>query len=449
MYDFPPGLYTDVRVEKVFATVITFDREDLRECNIHEHEAALIRVFDGKRWYYASTTDPARIQEEIDALAALAGPAGAGRSVAGHPVVEKFIVSTGEYLQFTAEKNVASVPKEEKIRLLTSYFPVFQGAPLVKLWRAYYRDRRVEKAFYSSKGSRLVFDTQHTGFAFTFELARKEKKFSQGFEKAGSSFSELQEEKENLEDFLAKCTEFLDHARPVKPGKYTVVLAPEPAGVIAHESFGHKSEADFMMDNEKAMKEWAIGKKVGAEILSIVDDGNRPGTGYVPFDDEGTPAQATYLVKNGILAGRLHSVATAAALGEEPTGNARAISFEYEPIVRMTTTFILPGSKSKEELLGEVKEGILVEKVNHGTGHSTFTLMPTLAYRIKNGRIAGPVSISALTGDLFTTLAEIDGLSDRLELYHAFFSGCGKWEQAPLPVAFGGPYVRVRNLLVY
>ncbi|NLZ43389.1 MAG: TldD/PmbA family protein, partial [Clostridia bacterium] len=53
------------------------------------------------------------------------------------------------------------------------------------------------------------------------------------------------------------------------------------------------------------------------------------------------------------------------------------------------------------------------------------------------------------TGDLFTTLAEIDGLSDRLELYHAFFSGCGKWEQAPLPVAFGGPYVRVRNLLVY
>lgn len=449
MYDFPPGLYTDVRVEKVFATVITFDREDLRECNIHEHEAALIRVFDGRRWYYASTTDPARIQEEIDTLAALAGSAGARGTVDGHPLVERFAVSTGEYLQFTTGENLALIPKEEKIRLLTGYFPVFRSVLPLKLWEAAYRDRREEKEFYSSKGSRLVFPVQRAGFTFQIKLARGKRTFSDFFEKAGDSFSGLQGEKENLEGFLARCTEFLNHARPVKPGIYTVVLAPQPAGVFAHESFGHKSEADFMAGDEKMKEEWAIGKKVGAEILSIVDDGNRPGTGYVPFDDEGTPAQATYLVKNGILAGRLHSVATAAALGEEPTGNARAISFEYEPIVRMTTTFILPGSKSKEELLGEVKEGILVEKVNHGTGHSTFTLMPTLAYRIKNGRIAGPVSISALTGDLFTTLAEIDGLSDRLELYHAFFSGCGKWEQAPLPVAFGGPYVRVRNLLVY
>ncbi len=248
-----------------------------------------------------------------------------------------------------------------------------------------------------------------------------------------------------MERFLAECTEFLNYARPVKPGKHTVVLAPQPAGVFAHESFGHKSEADFMVGDKKMKEEWAIGKKVGAAILSIVDDGSRLGTGYVPFDDEGTPAQATYLVRNGILTGRLHSAATAATLGEEPTGNARAVNFEYEPIVRMTTTFILPGNKSKEELLGEVKEGILVEKVCYGTGHSTFTLVPTLAYRIKKGKNTGPVNISAITGDLFTTLGEINGLSDRLELSPG---GCGKWEQTPLPVGFGGPYVRVRNLLV-
>ncbi|WP_276318583.1 hypothetical protein [Marinitoga lauensis] len=41
------------------------------------------------------------------------------------------------------------------------------------------------------------------------------------------------------------------------------MLSPEAAGVFAHESFGHKSEADFMIGDEKMKEEWQIGKKVG------------------------------------------------------------------------------------------------------------------------------------------------------------------------------------------
>ncbi len=44
MYDFPPGLYTDVRVEKVFETEINFIQEDLQGCRIREHETAFIRI---------------------------------------------------------------------------------------------------------------------------------------------------------------------------------------------------------------------------------------------------------------------------------------------------------------------------------------------------------------------------------------------------------------------
>ena len=51
-------------------------------------------------------------------------------------------------------------------------------------------------------------------------------------------------------------------------------------------------------------------------------------------------AKKTYLIKDGILTGRLHSATTAASLNEELTGNARALNFEFEPIVRMTTTYI-------------------------------------------------------------------------------------------------------------
>lgn len=103
----------------------------------------------------------------------------------------------------------------------------------------------------------------------------------------------------------------------MEAGVYPVILAPVVAGVFAHESFGHKSEADFMLGDETMKKEWALGTKVGADILSIYDSGIDFGRPY-PYDDEGTKATKTYLIKNGVLSGRLHSVSTAAILTNRP-----------------------------------------------------------------------------------------------------------------------------------
>jgi TldD protein len=79
---------------------------------------------------------------------------------------------------------------------------------------------------------------------------------------------------------------------------------------------------------------------------------------------------------------------------------------------------------------------------------STFTIAPSLAYYIKNGKIAEPVNISVVTGNVMETLNEIDGLSNETEIMSFILGGCGKMEQFPLPVGFGGPYVRVNNLNV-
>ena len=95
-----------------------------------------------------------------------------------------------------------------------------------------------------------------------------------------------------------------------------------------------------MLSDESMRQEWQLGKQVGSSLLSIAECGEYPGSGYVPYDDEGTRARKNYLIKDGILAGRLHSAQTAAALGEDVTGNARAIDCTFEPIVRMTTIYI-------------------------------------------------------------------------------------------------------------
>ncbi|GAI52158.1 unnamed protein product, partial [marine sediment metagenome] len=161
---------------------------------------------------------------------------------------------------------------------------------------------------------------------------------------------------------LARRAAALLSAPQVKGGEYTVILDPILAGVFVHEAFGHLSESDFVYQNEQLRNIMALGRRFGARHLNIVDDATIPDLrGSYKYDDEGMPASKTYLIREGILEGRLHSRETAAKMGEPPTGNARAISYFFPPIVRMTNTFIEPGNSSFEDMLGDIKEGVYLK----------------------------------------------------------------------------------------
>lgn len=443
MFIFPRNLYTDVRIEEVFETKIFYTMENLDENKTRHYKAAFIRVFDGIKWYYSSTTDISNIQKEIDNLASLATP---NENIYDHPVIKKLEANSGNFITFT-DNDISKVPKERKLSLLLPYFKYIKN-PFIKMYSFKYIDERKVKNIYSSKGSNLTFDSQRAGFSLRFNMADGEKQLTDAFQRSSCYFNELLNKEDEFVEYIKLCENYLYEAKSVIPGKYTVILSPEAAGVFAHESFGHKSEADFMLGDETMKKEWALGSKIAPEHLSIVDDGNEISSGYVPFDDEGTRARKTFLIQNGILKGRLHSAVTASSLEEDVTGNGRAINFEFEPIVRMTCTYIMPGNKTKEQLISEVEEGILVETIKHGSGMSTFTLAPNRSYYIRNGKIAEPVNVSVITGSVFDTLSEIDGLSDKLQIISFVTGGCGKMEQFPLPVGFGGPYVRVKNMNV-
>jgi len=444
MYKFPKNLYTDVRIEDVNYSEITYRNGELLQNLKRSYKGAFIRVFDGRRWYYSSTTDVDNIQKEIDNLAIMARK---NENIMDNPIVSKFEVNRGEFIHFR-ENDILNINQEEKLDLLKSFFPIIEEREEVKMWRAVYLDRKITKEFYSSKGADLKFDYQTCGIAFRYSLNVEGKTLDSSYDKTVVNFDELKGLHGNLRKTLDRDIKFVKDAKPVKPGKYTVIFAPVATGVFTHESFGHKSEADFMIGDETMMKEWPIGKKVGADNLCIVDSGEILGSGFVPFDDEGTKAHKTYLIKNGILSGRLHSTITAESLKEDTTGNARALNFEFEPIVRMTNTYIEPGDKTKEELISEVKEGILIEDINHGSGMSIFTIAPKISYMIRDGKIAEPVNISVVTGNVMETLHEIDGISKEFELLSFTMGGCGKMEQFPLPVGLGGPYIRVNNVNV-
>ena len=443
MFRFPQNLYVDVRVEETFTTEIKFKQLELQGQKVRSTKGAFVRVFDGERWYYGSTTDLAGIQAQIDTLAQMAK---ANPDVLNNPAVATLEVHQETALRYEQD-SVAAVPVQEKQGFLEEVLGLIKDPAIVNHSSAYV-DRKTIKSFYSSKGAAIKFDQQMCGIRLVLDIVCGENKDQTVVTKPAEYFAELKGTLPYFQEEIARDVAFVAGAEPVEPGEYAVLLSPLAAGVFTHESFGHKSESDFMVGDEAMKAEWTLGKRVGQDLLTIIDDGTIVGNGYTPFDDEGTKGRETRIISNGILTGRLHSAATSAALEEDVTGNARAVNFEFEPIVRMTTTYIAKGNRPLKDIIAEMESGIYVDTLKHGSGMSTFTLAPARAYRIEGGRITTPVKISVITGNVFTTLQEVDAVSEEFELTSFVGGGCGKMEQYPLPVGFGGPYTRVRKLKV-
>lgn len=444
MYHFPKDLYTDIRIETVYQTNITLENFELKQNKVKKDTGAMIRIFDGDRWYYSVTTNLDHLQEEINQLAKMASP---NPDIDRHPVVEKLEVNQENCLHFQ-ENAVSLIDNSDKYQVLQSYIPVLKEFDQIQLSKLYYLDKHTQKHIMSSKGTDVMFDSQFCCIAvrYMFQIEGNPCRGSKDI--YHMDFQDLKGKQDEVREIIQKDIAYYQSAVAVVPGVYTCVLSPETTGVFAHESFGHKSEADFMVGDETMKQEWAIGKKVGAPLLSIIDTGLVNGSGYVPYDDEGCKAKKNYIIKDGILTGRLHNSVTAADLEETPTGNARAINFEFEPIVRMTTTYIDAGSMTKEELIAGVSHGIYIDSISHGSGMTTFTIAPHRAYMIRDGKIAEAVKISVISGNVMETLNEIDGVSDTVELHAFALGGCGKMEQYPLTVGFGGPYIRVNSINV-
>jgi TldD protein len=437
--------YCDVRIEDSTKTEIRYRNGELQACDTKPSLGCFLRVYAEGRWFYASVTALDRIEAELKSLCEQAKVMKKGAQP--KDLFGKIKAFTEEIFHY--EKNpIFKVEVSKKRELCEAYLGEFREEPLVREFQIYYADWYKAKYFKSSKGVRYAFDANLAGIYFFYTLKEGDDLFEDFFQRSSDKFENLKGLDALIRDNLAESKAFLK-AKTVEAGTYRVLLASPVVGVFAHESFGHKSEADAMLGDENAVKEWAIGSKIASDCVSIVDDGTRLGSsGYCPFDDEGIPAQKTYLINKGILSGRLHSLTTAEAFGEAPTGNARAVNFESEPIVRMTSTYVEPGDAGLDELISQTGEGLFIKDWKHGSGLSLFTIAPRKCYWIRGGKLAEPVRVAVITGSVFETLAKVEACGREFKLESSVLGGCGKNDQFPLPVADGGPAMLVSAMQV-
>ncbi len=235
-----------------------------------------------------------------------------------------------------------------------------------------------------------------------------------------------------------------------------VIVGSEIVGLIVHESSGHPSEADRILGREAAqagksfIKPNTLGEKIGSEYATVIDDPTIPGSsGFYLYDDEGVPARPRYLYKEGRINEFLHNRWTARLFGVNSNAAARAMNHESEPIIRMANTYFKPGDYTFEELLEGVKFGVYIKSYmewNIDDERWSQRYGGLEAYLIENGELKGLVKNPVLELTTRTFYSSVDAADKNLEFYAGT---CGKGEPMQgVPVWFGGPNVRIRNVML-
>jgi TldD protein len=342
------------------------------------------------------------------------------------------------------------IPLDDKRNLLADYNDqMLRFEPRIETTVAAYFDTFLTTTFANTEGSflqqeRPIIDLQLTAFARDGETIMRGYKslaLAQGYE-AVLDRAELARSAARL------AVEQLS-AQIVKGGRYPVVMDPIMAGLFVHEAFGHLSEADFIAENPQAREMMSLGRTFGPHGLHIYDDGAVPGLrGSLAYDDEGVRTQKTWLMRDGVLVGRLHSRETAAQMNERPTGNGRATSYRYAPQVRMTNTAIAPGDGGAlAEMIRDIELGVYACDWSSGeTLLEDFTFVAKHGYMIRHGQLAEPLRSITLTGNVFETLQKVDRIGSDFE-WDESSGDCGKGAEG-LPVCDGGPHLRIVDALV-
>jgi PmbA protein len=160
-----------------------------------------------------------------------------------------------------------------------------------------------------------------------------------------------------------------------------------------------------------------LGQKIIDERISMYDD---PTIDYADgsyiCDDEGVSAQRTPLFESGVLKNYIYDLQTAGIMNAKSTGNGTR-SFASQPSPGNSNVIIEPGEMKFEDMIKDMKRGILVDQVLGG-GQSNilageFSVNIDLGFLVENGEIVGRVKDCMIAGNVFDVFNNIIALGDK------------------------------------
>lgn len=437
------GTYADLRIITGESNNIVQKDGIIEEISSGITSGVIIRVLEKNGWGFATSNNISmnNIGEIIKKAHNMA-------KISNQHTDKLFTLKDVPILQDNVKANIKIHPEdvsiEEKKEYLKSAHENMSGEKIVST-SVSYGDGEGHSILMTSEGTRIENESVKTLIRMT--AIAKDGTLQFAFDRIGGNGFEAVKNA-NIDEMAKKTKERavrLLTADACPKGNFNVILDPELAGVFIHEAVGHAAEADLVLQNDSVFGD-KIGEAVGSELVTVIDDATIPNSfGQYKYDHEGVNGEKTVLIENGVLKGYLHSRETAGRLDMEVTGNARADGLS-RPIVRMSNTYIKPGSWKFDELLGDTKTGIFLKGSRGGqvdTGKGLFQFNAVEAFLIENGQLTKPLRDAGLSGEILDILHHVDAVSNEFELSVGY---CGKGGQS-VPVGDGGGCIRTKTTL--
>jgi len=438
--------YVEVRTQRLFKTLFTTKDSKVEAAKEGTENGAGIRVLAKGAWGFVTlgTLDPKLLKQAVEEAFKMAK---AASSKVKTPVKLAETKAVEDRVMAKPRKDPRGIPIKEKIHVaLAMDKAIFDYDRRVKSCTIDYLDLTGTNYVINSDGTYIEQDKLYV-WSRILASAREADVFTSGREEIGSTagFEVFDvETPEIVGTRIAKRVIDQLKAKAPKGGTFPAVIGTNVVGVFIHEAFGHLAEADLTLSGSVLSDK--LGKKIASEVVTVYDDGTVDGAfGSFRYDDEGVPTQKTLLVRNGEVVGLMHNRETACKFDMEPTGNARAEDFRFEPLIRMRNTYLAPGDYTFEELLEDIELGYYLKSFRGGQANldGTFQVGIQEAYEIVKGQLGSPVRNASISGNTLETLHKVDAVGRDFKLWPG---RCGKGQTAF--ICDGGPHIRVREVIV-
>ncbi|MFX1351807.1 MAG: TldD/PmbA family protein [Promethearchaeota archaeon] len=435
--------YFDARYQKDESLSIV-KRMTEEEISSGVSEGISIRVLKGEQWRSSglSQLDKTSVLKEVERLVSFKPSTKTSyKPYEGWNLKEEYPMK----IQFS------DIGVEEKLNKVRELFnSTKQFDPRIVAARAAISHSLIEKAFVNSEGSHLKQKIPIIRLVIV-AIAREGEKvqqdyFSHGVQGGYEVVSSVDEERA-VKDVADGAIQLLE-AKPTPSGRFPVVLDPQMAGLIAHESFGHGLEADQVLRDRSFLSGY-LEKRVASDPVTISDDSAVEGSyGSYYFDDEGIKSRKNILVENGILKSFIHTRETASMMNASVTANGRAQDFSRRIYVRMSNTYFEKGDHSFEELIEDIKHGIYLVKGSHGMEDPLgggIQVGSMKAYLIEKGETTQLLRAAALSGNVLDLLMKVSAIGKDFRLDPGT---CGKGYEDFIGVTSGGASIKVDEGIV-
>jgi TldD protein len=444
--------YADARVVVSRAETINVQNQNLSQLDRSERVGVGVRALIGSSWGFAATADLSKnaVRAAGERAAAIAK---ASALVPGTPMEFADVAITQTFWETPHIEDPFAVSLSEKVDLLVAVTKTMQGVKGVKIATGNLTFWDTDKWFVSSQGHRIHQHIIESGGGYDAtaigESETQRRSYPQSFGQYETGGYEVVRgwDFETHAQRVAEEAVALLTADEMEERETNLILEGSQLALQIHESVGHAIELDRILGWEAAFagtSHLELDKlgvhRYGSELMNITADATLPGAlGSFGYDDEGTPASAVDIVKDGTWVGVLSGRDSAAMAGLPPGGMVRADGYNRLPMVRMTNVGLRPGTGSFDDIIADTDDGVYMETNRSWSiddKRLNFQFGCEVGWEVKNGKIGKMLKNPTYTGITPQFWGSLDRLAGEDEHVHWGIPNCGKGQ--PIQVAHTG-----------